>query len=295
MKTMTPLQAELISRHNNFLERIIDKADIPSETLKKAIRYSLFPGGKRIRPLLVYLTGELLNIPIHICDWLAAAIELTHAYSLIHDDLPAMDNDDYRRGKPSCHRAFDEASAILAGDALQALAIEILASDLATHLSADKTLAVIKTLVQASGASGMVSGQALDLTELSQSHLSLEALSQIHELKTGRMLSACILMPLAASNTEASSRQALTTFAQHLGLVFQIHDDYLDRFGHESLGKGRSSDAANDKFTFADKYNKSTLWALIQSHYEQAMGALSCFGKQAEPMHQLLMNLQKRQ
>lgn len=291
---MFPTQIELIARHNHFIEQLIKKADIPSETLRKAIHYSLFPGGKRIRPLLVYLSGQVLDVSPEICDYIAAAVEFTHAYSLIHDDLPAMDNDDYRRGKPTCHRAFDEATAILAGDALQAIAIEILSEDLATILSAHQTIKVIKTLVKASGPSGMVSGQALDLSELAQKDVSIETLSHIHELKTGRLLSACILMPLQASEASIHSQHILSHFAKHLGLVFQIHDDYLDRFGAHALGKGRSSDTANNKFTFADKYNQSTLWALIQDHYQTAIDTLSHFEQTAKPMQELLMQLKNR-
>lgn len=197
---------------------------------------------------MVYLTGNILDLDLKILDVIAAAIELTHCYSLIHDDLPAMDNDDLRRGKPSCHKAFDEATAILVGDGMQALAIEVLLTHLSPLLPPQQVIAITLELVKASGISGMVSGQSLDLSELAKSSTGEEQLREIHYLKTGRLILACIEMVLNAHSAPEAYKAALRTYASHLGLVFQMQDDYLDRYAPaEFLGKGRSSDLANEK------------------------------------------------
>lgn len=284
-----------IERHEEFLKYIIKTSFIPAEIIGSAINYSLFPGGKRIRPILVYLTGNLLGIELKILDVIAAAIELTHCYSLIHDDLPAMDNDDLRRGKLSCHKAFDEATAILAGDGMQALAIEVLLTHLSPLLSANQILAVTFELVKASGVSGMVSGQSLDLSELTKSSINEEQLIEIHYLKTGRLIRACIEMVLKTHLESESKNESLRTYASHLGLVFQIQDDYLDCYApKELLGKGRSSDLANKKITFATLYSKEKLEEKINLHYQEAINALNIFGENAHELISLTQKLQER-
>lgn len=287
---------ELLQRHERFLQQLVKQSYIPADRIRSAMHYSLFPGGKRIRPLLVYLTGELLDLRLEVLDVISAAIELTHCYSLVHDDLPAMDNDDLRRGKPSCHKAYDEATAILVGDGLQALAIEILLKELPALVNPTQVIAITQELVQASGVSGMVSGQSLDLSELAKPNLSEDELSTIHQLKTGKLISACIEMVLAAqSNRSEQQVKALQSFAAHLGLVFQMQDDYLDQYANgDALGKGRASDAANDKTTFARLMSKDDLMAEINRHYQLASEPLELFGDKARVLLTLVEQLHAR-
>ncbi|MGL5742781.1 MAG: polyprenyl synthetase family protein [Legionella sp.] len=284
-----------IKRHEDFLTQIINNASIPAATLRTAINYSLFTGGKRIRPTLVYLTGGLLELDLKILDVIAAAIELTHCYSLIHDDLPALDNDDFRRGMPTCHKAFDEATAILVGDGMQAFAIEVLLTYLSPLLPAKQVTAVTLELVKASGISGMVSGQSLDLSELAKPSADEKQLREIHYLKTGRLILACIEMVLAAHPASESYKTALRTYASHLGLVFQIQDDYLDRYAHTYvLGKGRSSDLANHKVTFATLHSKNQLEEEISKHFLIALESLTVFDQKAQTLIDLTRKLQER-
>ncbi len=279
--------------HEAVLQQLMNRSSIPAPKIKEAMLYSLFPGGKRLRPILVYLCGALVNADSNCLDMIAAAIELTHCYSLVHDDLPAMDNDDFRRGKPSCHRAFDEATAILVGDGMQALAIDILLNELPKSLSPQQVIAVTHELVKACGPSGMVSGQSLDLSELADPKISEEMLRKIHLLKTGRLIQACINMPVAASHVTPAEAEALATFAEHLGLVFQMQDDYLDRYGKaDILGKGRASDEINQKTTYASLFEQEKLFILIKNHYDQARNALSYFSSKADGLLALLNDLQ---
>jgi len=283
------------SRHEQVLHDLISTAAIPASRIREAIFYSLFPGGKRLRPVLVYLCGELLGTDQHSLDIIAASIELIHSFSLVHDDLPAMDNDDFRRGRPSCHRAFDEATAVLVGDGIQALAIDILLCELPTSLSMARVVAVTHELLLASGPAGMVSGQSLDMSELTNPALSEETLREVHALKTGRLILACVNMVIAASNPSPIAAEALQQFATHLGIFFQMQDDYLDHYGDtDSLGKGRSSDIANAKQTFADLYDKDRLAALIEDQITEAHRALSAFGDRADNLKALLLDLQER-
>ena len=285
-----------LQRHEGILDQIISDADIPAHTLRSAIHYSLFPGGKRIRPVLVYLTGHLINVPLAALDAIAAAIELTHCYSLIHDDLPAMDNDDFRRGKPSCHKAYDEATAILAGDGLQVLAIEVLLKHLPSTLKPPQIIAITQELVKACGISGMVSGQSLDLTELAKNTITEEQLKTIHQLKTGKLICACIEMVIAAQeDVDEVQQSSLRAFAYHLGLVFQMQDDYLDCYAPvNTLGKARSSDIANQKTTFASVLSKEALERDIRLHYQKTMDALHVFGNKAIELIELINTLEKR-
>lgn len=284
-------------RHEQFLAQILDNALIPADRIRASMHYSLFPGGKRIRPVLVYLAGELIDINPEVLDVIAAALELTHCYSLIHDDLPAMDDDDLRRGKPSCHKAFDEATAILAGDGMQALAIEVLLTHLSPLLPASRIIAITQILVKASGVSGMVSGQSLDLSELAKSSVSEEQLREIHLLKTGRLILACFEMVLAAQTTPltAVTETAFKTYARHIGLVFQMQDDYLDYYAPANiLGKGRSSDLANEKTTFATLFTRPQLEEEIAIHYQIAVDSLQLFDQKAAALLKLTQQLQNR-
>lgn len=280
-----------LSRHERLLKQVIEQAHIPSKRIKDAILYTTFPGGKRFRPLLVYLCGHLVKTPIECLDYIAVAIELTHCYSLVHDDLPAMDNDNLRRGKPSCHRAFDEATAILVGDGMQALAVDVLLTYL--PLSAEKILAVTKALVKASGVEGMVSGQSLDLSELTQS-ISEQQLIKIHSLKTGKLINACIHMVLAAGHPTEEEAQALRYFSEHLGIAFQMQDDYLDQYHYELLGKHRPSDADNQKTTFVSFYEKTALRDKIAIYYQNILQNMSVFAEKGDDLRKLIHTLQQR-
>ncbi|WP_419420264.1 polyprenyl synthetase family protein [Legionella sp. D16C41] len=283
------------SRHENFLKETITQVEIPAERIKEAIHYALFPGGKRIRPILVYLTGEALDITLPCLDVIAAAVELTHAYSLIHDDLPAMDNDDFRRGKLSCHRQFDEATAILVGDGMQALAIDVLLTQLPHFLTESQVITIARELVYASGPSGMVSGQSLDLSELTNITISEATLRAIHELKTGKLILACIKMVIAAGSPKEPLKIALCHYATYLGLVFQMQDDYLDCYAPlDKLGKNRASDLANQKVTFAKLYSQSHLLDLINTYFQKAKEQLAPFANKTQGLLTLTELLQER-
>jgi farnesyl diphosphate synthase len=283
-------------RHEKFLEQMLNETLIPANPIRSAIHYALFPGGKRIRPIFVYLAGELIDVNLNVLDVIAAALELTHCYSLIHDDLPAMDDDDLRRGKPSCHKAFDEATAILVGDGMQALAIEVLLTRLSSLLNASQVITITQILVKASGVSGMVSGQSLDLSELAKSSVTEEHLREIHLLKTGRLILACFEMVLAAQTpVDELTEAALKTYARHIGLVFQMQDDYLDRYAPANiLGKGRSSDLANQKTTFATLFTQHQLEEEIAIHYQIAIDSLKLFDTKAAALIELTQQLQNR-
>jgi geranylgeranyl pyrophosphate synthase len=212
------------------------------------MRYSSLAGGKRFRPVLVYATGKALGLAANELDPIAAAIEIIHAYSLIHDDLPAMDDDDLRRGRPTCHKAFDEATAILAGDALQALAFEVLASELSP--ASANSLAVINTIARACGSVGMAGGQVLDLSAVGQK-ISEQQLTTMHRLKTGALITAAVMAPGILSGADGETLVHLSSFGECIGLAFQVHDDILDVTGDSELtGKSTLADAALNKPTF---------------------------------------------
>jgi farnesyl diphosphate synthase len=235
-------------RINAFMKDVLDRNYPQSNKLVNALSYSLLSGGKRIRPLLSYATAQALEIPLAQVDFVAASIEMIHAYSLIHDDLPAMDNDDLRRGKPTCHVEFDDATAILAGDALQAMAFEVL-----TDIDVDATITVqlIKMLSLSCGVLGMAGGQSLDL-ESENKQLNKAAMDNIHQLKTGALISASVEM-VGALCTECTDRSklALKQYAYDFGMAFQIIDDVLDVIGdEEKIGKPIGSDESNNKSTY---------------------------------------------
>jgi geranylgeranyl pyrophosphate synthase len=239
------------SRVQAFLDTVLPAADVSPQRLHAAQRYAVLGGGKRLRPLLVYCTGEALGLAVETLDAPAAAVELIHSYSLVHDDLPAMDDDDLRRGQPTTHRAFDEATAILAGDALQVLAFSLLARDRAPGVSSEARLKMIQILADASGTAGMAGGQALDLFAVGR-NLTLEDLEAMHRLKTGALIRASVLLAAAcAPQLTAQEWDALDGYAQDIGLAFQIQDDILDVEGStEDLGKTIGADAARAKPTY---------------------------------------------
>lgn len=212
-----------VTRINRCLDEWLPLASLPPQRLHEAMRYMVCRGGKRIRPLLVYATGISMEAPLHELDRAASAVELIHAYSLTHDDLPAMDNDDVRRGQPTCHKAFDEATAILVGDALQSLAFLLLSEG----NSVDQ-LKMIQCLAKGAGSQGMAGGQSLDLSALNR-NLTHEELEQIHRLKTGALIVTSVqLGALCSPHNDQKVLQQLTEFAEHLGLAYQVQDDLFD-------------------------------------------------------------------
>ena len=249
--------------------------------LREAMEYSTLGPGKRIRPLLVYAAGELCDIAAPALDVMAAAVELVHAYSLVHDDLPAMDDDDLRRGRPTTHRAFDEATAILAGDALQALAFELLCSDRSLAAQPARQVAAIALLARAAGPAGMVGGQLLDLEAENQA-VSESALETIHRRKTGALIRAAILMPSELADLDTIERRRLDTFASEIGLAFQIRDDVLEiEQDTATLGKNAGSDAANNKSTYPSVLGLEGARKRADAVYAHAMHALEGFGEKA--------------
>jgi geranylgeranyl pyrophosphate synthase len=271
------------ARIEGVLERCLPPADTVPGRLCTALRYSVLGGGKRLRPILVYLTGEALGIDAALLDAPAAAVELIHAYSLVHDDLPSMDDDDLRRGRPTTHRAFDEATAILAGDALQVLAFELLARTGDAPLPAAARLSMIQILAEASGAAGMAGGQALDLQAVGQ-HLDMAALEQMHRRKTGALIRASVLMAAAAApDLPPEHRAALDEYAQDIGLAFQIQDDILDVEGLTAdLGKQAGADAARSKPTYASLLGVAGARERAQSVKARACARLAPLGEKAQ-------------
>ncbi len=220
------------------------------ERLESAMAYALLGGGKRVRPVLVYAAGEALGVPLEHLDGPACAVECIHAYSLVHDDLPAMDDDDLRRGRPTCHRAYDEATAILAGDALQALAFQLLADEAHTPLPATTRLAMIRTLAEAAGAAGMVGGQAIDLGAVGRT-LDEARLTRMHRLKTGALIEASVVLGALAAGAEGDALAHLRRYARAIGLAFQVQDDILDvTASTEEMGKTQGADAQVGKPTY---------------------------------------------
>ncbi|MCH9697011.1 MAG: (2E,6E)-farnesyl diphosphate synthase [Gammaproteobacteria bacterium] len=273
---------------DSALERWLPKTDQQPQRLHEAMRYTVFNGGKRIRPFLVYATGQALGIPMKTLDGAACAVELIHAYSLVHDDLPAMDDDDLRRGKPTCHVAYDEATAILVGDALQTLAFQVLIDDTDLPGNAQGKLKMIQALANASGSRGMVGGQAIDLDSVGR-QLSLEQLETMHMHKTGALIrcSVCIAA-LATLNLNPKTLHNLDTYAQSIGLAFQIQDDILDEESNtEALGKTQGKDRDNNKPTYPSLMGMDNAKQKAQQLHAKATEALSQFGHEANVLREL--------
>lgn len=256
----------------------------PAEKLREAILYSVMNGGKRIRPLLVYATGYSLGVSWDNLDAPAVAIELIHAYSLIHDDLPAMDNADMRRGKPSCHKAFNEALAILAGDALQPLAFEIIASHPGT-LQNEQRLTMIKVLSQASGYQGMVAGQTIDIEGVH----NLEDLIEMYTLKTGALIKASVKLGFIAANQSPHRAQvAIEKYAACLGLAFQLQDDLLDVESHAAItGKPHQLDAENKKITYPSLLGIEHTRNKVQELIGQSIQIIEFLGEKGDILRQI--------
>ena len=280
---LTPTPTDWPTRIEQVLERALTLPETGSARLREAMRYSALGGGKRLRPTLVYLAGTALGAPAEALDDPAAAVELIHVYSLVHDDLPAMDDDDLRRGRPSCHRAFDEATAILAGDALQALAFELLAGRdevvLPDPAEAQRRLAMSRLLARGIGTAGMAGGQAIDLEAVGR-RLDLAALQDMHRRKTGALIETSVLMGAAAAGVfEGPMHAALREYGSAIGLAFQIQDDILDVTGTTaSIGKIAGADAAHDKPTYTSLMGLEGARAEAAAQHARALAALAPLG-----------------
>lgn len=268
-------------------EKALDQRLPPSTTLPErlhqAMRYSALGGGKRLRPLLTYATGRALGLNLDLLDGPACAVEMIHVYSLIHDDLPAMDDDTLRRGKPTCHIAFDEATAILAGDGLQAQAFHVLAHDPSLKVPAENRIAMIECLAHASGSFGMVGGQAIDLDSVGQ-QIDLAALENMHIKKTGALIRASVkLAALAQTPLDPAVGQQLDFYAKCIGLSFQIQDDILDEESDtQTLGKTQGKDKDNNKPNYPLLLGLAGAKRKALEMHEAALDSLNTFGPEAD-------------
>ncbi len=283
-----------LDRYRARIERVLDDVlklpEAATPRLREAMRYSTLGGGKRLRPTLVYAVGEALGAPLEATDAPAAAVELIHVYSLVHDDLPAMDDDDLRRGRPTCHRAFDEATAILVGDALQALAFEVLSAAAPagiTRAPAD-SLAMIHLLARGIGTGGMAGGQAIDLESVGRK-LDVNELEGMHRRKTGALIEACVLLGARAAGVSSGpDLDALQQYGQSIGLAFQIQDDILDVEGETvAIGKRAGADAARDKPTFPSAIGLEAARARARALHETALAAVARLGDRGSELARL--------
>lgn len=277
------LLREYKDRVDSALNHWLPPENLNPSNLHQAMRYSVLGSGKRVRPVLVYATAKALQIPLESVDGIAAAVEIIHAYSLIHDDLPAMDDDDLRRGRLTCHKQFDEATAILAGDALQALAFYILSHDPGMTSDNHSRLQMIEKLSLHSGSRGMAGGQAIDLASVGKT-IDITELETMHIHKTGALIRTCIQMA-ALSTQEINHQQfdALDRYAKKIGLSFQIQDDILDVIGDtDTIGKPQGSDASQDKPTFPSIIGLQSAREKAQDLHQQALTAIEDFGQEAD-------------
>jgi geranylgeranyl diphosphate synthase type II len=281
-KTRVP---EYTARIEKVLDRWLPPAEKRPERLHSAMRYAVLGGGKRMRPLLIYATGETLGVSPEKLDGPAAAVEIIHAYSLIHDDLPAMDDDALRRGRPTCHIAYDEATAILAGDALQVLAFQIMAEDKSMTAQPAARVEMLRTVATASGSAGMAGGQAMDLAAAGKT-LDLAELELMHIYKTGALIRASVLLAAqSAGGLAADKLTALDRYAKCVGLAFQIQDDILDVEGETAkLGKQAGADSARNKPTYPSILGLERSRARALALRDDAVGVLAPFGGAAEPL-----------
>ena len=284
---MTPFKAKTsdqIEAINNYLESWLPDSQIPPKNLHQAMHYSVMNGGKRIRPLLTFATAESLNIDHKMLIPAAAAIELLHSFSLVHDDLPCMDDDDLRRGQPATHKAFDEATAVLAADALLSLAFEILSSDLNFNGTKEINASLISLIANATGSNGITGGQALDLNAegliLGQSELE-----HIYRQKTGKLLRACVLSPCCFIDLGLEKTTSLERYIDAIGLAFQIKDDIIEAEGEtEEIGKSSHSDIDQAKATFPKMFGLNHAKNRVDDLLFNAKEALSVFDRDAEPL-----------
>jgi len=279
--------AECRERVESALETHLPQPEIQPESLHKAMRYAVLGPGKRIRPALTYATGLAIGLDPEVLNAPACALELIHAYSLVHDDLPAMDNDELRRGRPTCHKAFGEATAILAGDALQTLAFQVLATATDVPGGPPTTTAMLDTLARASGSRGMAGGQALDLAACaSVNDLNLATLENIHIHKTGALIRASVRMAtLARPRLDQDLASRLDRYAKCLGLAFQIRDDVLDVEGDTAvIGKTQGKDQAQEKATYPALLGLAEAREKANALGTESLWNLECFDERAAPL-----------
>ena len=271
-------------RVEHSLQTVLGRSDSAAVRLHEAMCYSVLNGGKRLRPLLVYVTGEAFGAPLPLLDAPAAAVELIHAYSLIHDDLPAMDDDDLRRGRPTCHKVFGEGTAILAGDALQALAFGALGAA-GNGLGDGTRVRMLSALAAAIGTGGMAGGQAMDL-EAAGGTIDAARIEVMHRLKTGALIRASVeLGALAAPGVDEAQREPLRHYGEEIGLAFQIQDDILDVTGDAALlGKRTGADAARGKPNYPSLFGLDESRRLALEHRDRALAALEGLGAAREPL-----------
>ena len=293
--TVISWQSQYRERVEGVLERFLPPGESPPARLHQAMRYAALGPGKRIRPVLVYATGAAIGLPPAALDGPAAAVEMIHAYSLVHDDLPAMDDDDLRRGRPTTHRAFDEATAILAGDALQVLAFEILAADSSLPVDPARRLEMIRMLAHASGTQGMAGGQAMDLAAVGM-HLEPGQIEEMHARKTGALIRAAVLIACGAAPSLPAPRfGALDRYGTAVGLSFQIVDDLLDVVGDPVLtGKSSGADALHGKPTYPSIAGVAAARERAAELARAAVEALAGFGPEAGQLREFALELVER-
>ena len=293
--TVISWQSQYRERVEGVLERFLPPGESPPARLHQAMRYAALGPGKRIRPVLVYATGAAIGLPPAALDGPAAAVEMIHAYSLVHDDLPAMDDDDLRRGRPTTHRAFDEATAILAGDALQVLAFEILAADSSLPVDPARRLEMIRMLAHASGTQGMAGGQAMDLAAVGM-HLEPGQIEEMHARKTGALIRAAVLIACGAAPSLPAPRfGALDRYGTAVGLSFQIVDDLLDVVGDPATtGKSSGADALHGKPTYPSIAGVAAARERAAELARAAVEALAGFGPEAGQLREFALELVER-
>lgn len=293
---LTPALRAFAAHADQALASALPPLQQPPLELHRAMHYAVMGGGKRMRPLLVYATGSAFGAPLERLDAAAVAVEIIHAYSLVHDDLPAMDDDALRRGRPTCHIEFGEAMAILAGDALQALAFEVLTTETSTGIDNRTRLEMLHVLARACGSQGMAGGQAFDLSAVGQ-RLDANELERMHVYKTGALIRASVrLGALAAGCTDQVLLDALDRFAHCVGLAFQIRDDILDVEGNASqIGKTVGKDAASDKPTYPAILGLQASAAHLAELTEQALAAIQPLGESATCLSDLARFVAERE
>ncbi len=274
------------SRFEAVLRGVLPSPDVVPQRLHQAMRYAVLEGGKRVRPLLAFAAGELAGADLARVNITAAAVELIHAYSLVHDDMPCMDDDVLRRGKPTCHVQYDEATALLVGDSLQTLAFQLLAE----HSLCDdpkRQLEMIRVLASASGSRGMAGGQAIDLASVGLS-LSLPELENMHIHKTGALIRAAVLLGAQCGTIAPAHLSSLDHYGKCVGLAFQVVDDVLDASADTAtLGKTAGKDADNDKPTYVSLLGLSAAREMAHKLHSEALEALAAFGDEARRLREL--------
>ncbi len=281
------------SRFEDTLKRLLPQVEVAPQRLHAAMRYSVLEGGKRVRPLLAFAAGELGGAPVARVEIAAAAVELIHAYSLVHDDMPCMDDDVLRRGKPTCHVEYDEATALLVGDALQSLAFQLLSEHRLSD-DASRQLQMVKLLAVASGSRGMAGGQAIDLASVGK-QLTLPELEQMHIHKTGALIRASILLGAHCGNLDQAQLDKLDRYGKCIGLAFQVVDDVLDSEADTAtLGKTAGKDADNDKPTYVTLLGVQAAKEMAAELHGDALDTLVEFGAAAQRLRELADFIVKR-